>query len=48
MKYEVGDKVKVDGSIQEVENIAQWDEDTQLYKFVGVSGWHEIKEELEE
>ena len=48
MKYEVGDKVKVNGSIQEIENIAQWDEDTQLYKLVGVSGWHEIKEELEE
>ena len=45
MKYDKGDKIKVNGSIQEIENITQWDKDTQRYKFVGVSGWHEIKEE---
>ena len=44
MKYDKGDKIKVNGSIQEIENITQWDEDTQRYKFVGVSGWHEIKD----
>ena len=44
MTYEAGDKVKVNGSIQEIENITQWDKDTQRYKFVGVSGWHEIKD----
>ena len=48
MKYKLGDKVKVNSSIQEIENITQWDKDTQRYKFVGVSGWHEIKGELEE
>lgn len=48
MKYKVGDKVEINGVIQEIENITQWDKDTQYYKFVGVSGWHEIKEELEE
>ena len=47
MTYKVGDKVKVDVSIQEIENITQWDKDTQRYKFVRVSGWHEIKEEWE-
>ena len=45
MTYKAGDKVKVNGSIQEIENITQWDKNTQRYKFVGVSGWHEIKEE---
>lgn len=45
MKYEVGDKVKVNGVIQEIENITQWDKYSKRYKFVGVSGWHEIKEE---
>ena len=45
MTYNVGNKVKVNGSIQEIENITQWDKDTQRYKFVGVSGWHEIGEE---
>ena len=35
MKYDKGDKVKVNGSIQEIENITQWDKDTQRYKFVG-------------
>ena len=45
MTYSTGDKVKVNGSIREIENITQWDKDTQRYKFVGVSGWHEIKEE---
>ena len=45
MKYEVGDKVKVNGVIQEIENITQWDEYSKRYKFVGVSGWHEIKEQ---
>ena len=44
MEYNVGDKIKVNGSIQEIENITQRDKDTQLYKFVGVSGWHEVKE----
>ena len=48
MKYEVGDKVKVNGVIREIENISQWDKDTQLYKFVGISRWHDIKEEMEE
>ena len=43
MRFKVGDKVRVNGSIQEIENIAQWDKDTQRYKLVGVSGWHEIK-----
>lgn len=43
MKYEVGDKVKINGVIREIENITQWDKNTQRYKFVGVSGWHEIK-----
>lgn len=44
MKYDKGDKVKIDGVIREIENITQWDKDTQRYKFVGVIGWHEIKE----
>lgn len=44
MTYKAGDKVKVNGSIQEIENITQWDKDTQRYKFVEVSGWHEIKD----
>ena len=44
MTYEAGDKVKVNGSIQEIENITQWDKDTQRYKFVVVSGWNEIKD----
>ena len=48
MTYKAGDKVKVNGSIQEIENITQWDKDTQRYKFVGVSGWHEIKEPRQE
>lgn len=42
---EKGDKVKINGVIREIENITQWDKDTQRYKFVGVSGWYEIKEE---
>lgn len=48
MTYKVGDKVNVDGVTQEIENITQWDTDTQRYKFVGVSGCHEIKEDSEE
>lgn len=44
MEYNKGDKVKVNGTIQEIENITQWDQNTQRYKFVGVSGWYEIKE----
>lgn len=43
MKFDKGGKVKVNGTIQEIENITQWDTNTQRYKFVGVSGWHEIK-----
>lgn len=42
---EKGDKVKINGVIREIENITQWDKDTQRYKFAGVSGWYEIKEE---
>ena len=45
MKYDKGDKVKINGVIREIENITQWDKDSKRYKFVGVSGWHEIKEE---
>ena len=48
MKYDKGDKVEVHDTIQEIENITQWDKDTQRYKFVGVDGWHEITEELED
>ena len=48
MTRKVGDKVKVNGSIQEIESITQWDKDIQRYEFIGGSGWHKIKEGLEE
>ena len=44
MKFEVGDEVKVNGVVCEIENLTQWNEDTQRYKFAGVDGWHEIKD----
>ena len=44
MTYKAGDKVKVSGSIQKIENITQWDKDIQRYEFVGGSGWHKIKD----
>ena len=44
MTYDIGDKAKFNGVIQEIENITQWDKSTKRYKFVGVSGWHEIKD----
>ena len=43
MTRKVGDKVKVNGSIQEIESITQWDKDIQRYEFIGGSGWHKIK-----